>query len=412
MKRFMASGLTFVALLLLFAGRAAAQRSTVTGQVFDLQGKPFAGVNVAIKNDSGLTFSVKTDKNGNFVQAGVPDGTYTVTLTNPQLPQGYSQPFAQDSQNPKPWVINLKEIAAASGGAAADAAAKAFAGMKGHYDAGTAAMNEGDALKKQLASAPADQKADLTTKMNGDYQTALQEYTAAEQGVNAKDTGNHALIWSSIAHADDSLGKYDDASTAYQKAIDLKPAPDYYADMSTALVNQGVAQHDPAVLQQKLSDASAACEKAATAAPAAPAAGANGAPAAPAGGTAAGAGGASGAAAAARCYKNMGIVLNNKGDDLQAVDPLKKAADATPNDAQVWYLLGSAYAGSVQTKTVGDKETYTFDPGTGPALQKCITLDANGPLGTQCKEILDGVNSMGAGISTVVGTPPPSKKKK
>lgn len=416
MKRFLISGVTFFALLLLFAGVAAAQGGNVTGQVLDLQGKPFPNVAVAIKNDSGRTFNTKTDKNGNFIQAGVPDGVYTVTLTSPQLPQPFSQQFQQDSSNEKPWNINLKEIAASSGGAAAaDAAAKAFAGMKGHFDAATAAMNDGDNLKKQLASAPADQKADLTTKMNTDYQTALTEYTAAEQGVGPKDTGNHALIWANIGRADDGISKYDDAATAYQKAIDLKPMPDYYSDLSTAIVNEGVAQHDPAVLQQKISDASAACDKAVALASAAPSSGA-GAPAGTAGAAApaagAGAAAGSGAATGSRCYKNIGIVLSNKGDVQQAIDPLKKAADAAPNDAQVWYLLGSAYAGSVQSKTEGTKEIYTFDPDTGPALQKCMSLDANGPLGAQCKEILDGVNSMGAGISTTVGTPPPAKKKK
>ena len=408
MKRVITSGLTVFALLLLFAGIAAAQGATVTGQVIDLQGKPFANVAVAIKNDSGRTFNTKTDKNGNFVQVGVPDGTYTVTLTSPSLPQPFSMEFQQNSSNAKPWNINLKEIAG-SAGAAADAAAKAFAGMKGHFDAATAAMNDGDALRKQVPTAPADQKADLTSKMSADYQTALTEYTAAEQGVNAKDVGNHALIWDDIGVVDAAMAKYDDAVAAYQKAIDLKPTPGYYSDMSTAIVNQGAAQHDPAVLQQKISDASAACDKAA-ASSATPAPAANGAPAAPAGG-AAPAAGASAATTVARCYKNIGIVLTNKGDDQQAIDPLKKAADAAPNDAQVWFELGSAYAGSVQTKTVGDKELYTFDPGTGPALQKCISLDASGPLGAQCKEILDGVNTMGAGISTTVGTPPAKKKK-
>ena len=407
MKRFIASGLTFFALLLLLAGIAAAQGATVTGQVIDLQGKPFANVAVTIKNDSGRTFNTKTDKNGNFVQVGVPDGTYTVTLTSPSLPQPFSTQFQQNSSSPKPWDINLKEIAG-SAGAAADAAAKAFAGMKAHFDTATAAMNDGDALRKQVPSAPPDQKADLTSKMNADYQTALTEYTAAEQGINAKDVGNHALIWDDMGTVDADMGKYDDAVASFQKAIDLKPMPGYFADMSTAIANQGAAQHDPAVLQQKISDASAACDKAAAASSAAP--GANGAPAAPAGGAAPVAG-ASAATTVARCYKNIGIVLTNKGDDQQAVDPLKKASDGLPNDPQVWFELGSAYAGSVQTKTVGDKETYTFDPETGPALQKCISLDANGPLGAQCKEILDGVNTMGAGISTTVGTPPAKKKK-
>jgi tetratricopeptide (TPR) repeat protein len=408
MKRFIGAGLMVFALLLMFAGRASAQMAAASGQVLDLQGKPFAGVTVTIKSDSGRSFTVKTDKNGNFTQAGVPDGVYTVTLTSPQLPQPFSEQFSLDSGNVKPWNINLKEIAAAAGGGAeADKEKAAFATMKVHFDNATTAISDADALKKQVATATPDQKADLNSQLSAKYQTALTEYTAAEQGVSAKDATNHALIWASIGRTDDALLKFDDAATAYQKAIDLKPMPDYYSDLSTALVNQGASQHDPAVLQQKVTDAAAACDKAVAlasapvpAAPGAPAPAAGAAPAAAAGGATTG----------ARCYKNMGIVLSNKGDLTQAVDPLKKATDANPNDAQAWYLLGSAYVGNVQSKTVGDKEIFTFDPATGPALQKCVDLDPNGGVGGQCKEMIDSVNQMGGGISTTVGTP--TKKKK
>lgn len=407
MKRFMSAGIFFCALLLLFAGNAAAQGSNVTGQIIGIDGNPFPNVTVTIKNDTGRTFTTKTDKNGSFIQVGVPDGVYTVTLSSPQIPQGFTTQFQETGASPQPWNINLKEIAAASGASTKAAADKeAFNSMKTHFDAATAAMSDADALKKQLATATPDQKSDINSKLTADYQTAITEYTAAEQGVNAKDTGNHALIWASIGRADDGTAKYADAATSYQKAIDLKPTADYYSDLSTSLVNVGAAQHDPAVLQQHVTDAAAACEKAiglAGAAPSAPAAGAPGAPAT----------GGGAAVVGERCYKNMGIVLSNKGDLQQAIDPLKKATDTNPKDAQAWFLLGSAYVGSVQSKTEGDKEVFTFDPATGDALQKCVDLDPTGPLGPQCKDMLASVTQMSGGVSTTVGTAPtkPSKKK-
>jgi tetratricopeptide (TPR) repeat protein len=361
-------------------------------------------VTVTIKNDTGRAFTTKTDSKGSFIQVGVPDGVYTVTLTSPQLPSGFTQQFQQVGSNPQPWNINLKEIAAASGATAKAAAdANAFKNMKAHFDAATTAMSDADALKKQLATASADQKPDITSKMNADYQTALTEYTAAEQGVGAKDTGNHALVWASIGRADDATLKFDDAATAYQKAIDLKPEADYYADLSTSLVNAGASQRDPAVRQQKETDASAACDKAVTLATSAPAA-----PGAPSGAAAA-------ATVGARCYKNMGIVLNNKGLGQDAIAPLKKASDINPKDQQTWYLLGSAYVATVQDKTVDGKDIFTFDPGTGDALQKCVDMDASSPLGAQCKEMMDNVTQMSGGVATSVGTKPaaktPPKKK-
>jgi tetratricopeptide (TPR) repeat protein len=401
MKRFIGAGLTFLAFLLLFAGSAAAQGANVTGQIIGLDGNPFPNVTVTIKSETGRTFTTKTDKNGNFIQVGVPDGVYTVTLSSPQLPQGFSTQFQQNSSNPQPWNINLKEIAAASGATGkAEAEKQAFASMKQHFDDATTAMTEADNIKKQLATAPADQKADLTAKMNADYQTALTNYTAAEQGVGAKDTGNHALIWASIGRADDAIGKYDDAATAYQNAITMKPMPDYYSDLSTATVNVGAAQHDPTVLQQKTTDAMGDCDKAVQLANSAPSV-----PGAPAGADA-------GATVADRCYKNIGIVLSNKGDLQQAIDPLTKATTANPKDAQAWFLLGSAYVGSVQSKTEGDKEVFIFDPNTAPALQKCSDLDPTGPLGAQCKDMLASVNQMSGGVSTSVGEKPSKSKKK
>jgi len=404
MKRFISAGLTFFAFLLLLAGSAAAQGNNVTGQVIGLDGNPLPNATITIKNESGRTFTTKTDSKGNFIQVGVPDGVYSVTLTSSAVPQGFTTQFQSGGSN-QPWNINLKEIAAASGASEqAQAEKQAFANMKQHFDAATTAMNNADALKKQLASTPADQKADLTSKMNADYETALTEYTAAEQGVAAKDTGNHALIWASIGRANDATSKYADAATAYQKAIDLKPSADYYSDLSTALVNVATSQHDPAILQQKVSDADAACQKAVTLA--------GSAPAAPAVGGAAASPAQTSTAVASRCYKNMGIVLSNKGDLQQAIDPLKKATDANPKDAQAWFLLGSAYVGSVQSKTEGDKEVFTFDPNTSDALQKCADLDPTGPLGAQCKDMAASVTQMSGGVSTSVGTKPPPKPSK
>ena len=403
MKRLMGAVIICFALILLSAGIAAAQGSNVQGQVIGIDGNPMPNVTVTIKNETGRTFTTKTDAKGNFIQVGVPDGVYTVTLTSPQLPNGFTQQFQQTGTNPQPWNINLKEIAASSGATAKAAAdANAFKNMKAHFDAATTAMSDADALKKQLATVPADQKADLTSKMNADYQTALTEYTAAEQGVGAKDVGNHALVWASIGRADDATLKFEDASAAYQKAIDLKPEPDYYADLSTALVNAGVSQRDPAVRTQKETDAAAACDKAVALASSAPAT-----PGAPGGAAASGAVGA-------RCYKNIGIVLNNKGFGQDAIAPLKKASDANPKDQQTWYLLGSAYVATVQDKTVDGKDIFTFDPGTMDALQKCVDIDATGGLGAQCKEMMDNVTQMSGGVSTSIGTKPtkaPPKKK-
>jgi len=89
-----------------------------------------------------------------------------------------------------------------------------------------------------------------------------------------------------------------------------------------------------------------------------------------------------------------------------------KATQSDPKDAQAWYLLGSAYTGTIDTKQEGDKMTYVIPPGTSDAYQKCIDADPNGPYAPQCKSMLDSLAQMAGGEATTVGARPKATKKK
>jgi cytochrome c-type biogenesis protein CcmH/NrfG len=91
-----------------------------------------------------------------------------------------------------------------------------------------------------------------------------------------------------------------------------------------------------------------------------------------------------------------------------AVEPLQKATQADPKNAQAWYLLGACLVASADYKQVGDKMEVTLKPGTVEAYQKAIDLDPNGPYGQQAKQGLEAVQAMTGGIDTKVG----GKKKK
>jgi predicted Zn-dependent protease len=112
---------------------------------------------------------------------------------------------------------------------------------------------------------------------------------------------------------------------------------------------------------------------------------------------------------AGKCWKNIGIILSNKGDLKDAVPPLQKATQIDVKDAQAWYLLGSAYTGMIDSKQEGDKMVYVIPPGTADAYQKCIDADPTGPYAAQAKSMLDSLTAMGGGESTTVGE---IKKKK
>jgi tetratricopeptide (TPR) repeat protein len=56
----------------------------LTGQIQDTRKQPLAGVEIALfETDNSVTFSAETDKEGKFKFAGLPHGTYQVTISKP-----------------------------------------------------------------------------------------------------------------------------------------------------------------------------------------------------------------------------------------------------------------------------------------------------------------------------------------
>jgi tetratricopeptide (TPR) repeat protein len=382
-----------LAMCLAFAAIAAAQDVRTSGQVLDTEGKPWAGVTVTIKSDVGRTFTLTTDKDGKFSQIGLTPGTYTITFVMLPRLTGYTIQRRLSSGEDNDLSVNFKQVAAQQGPnpeeqKKREEAKSQFTNMKTHVDTGIAALADADEVRKQLKTAAADQKSGLQDKMSGDYQTAITELQQAEQMVGEKDTKNHAVILSNLGVAYNSSAKYDDSIAAYRKAIELNPLPGYYVNLSQALANSAAAQTDPAAATAKIADAGANCDKAA----------ALETPPNPANN--------------ARCWKNIGIVLTNKGNMKDAVAPLQKATTADPKDAQAWFLLGGAYTGMIEPKQEGEKMTYIIPPGATDAYQKCIDTDANGPYAPQCKQGLDGLAALSGGDLTAVGMRPKTEKKK
>lgn len=374
-------------LALLFATMAAAQNTgQIVGNIKNNDGKPYADVSVEIKSpDNGKVFNAKTDKSGMFTQLGVPPGEYVITLTKEKDQLNYSVRFRVETGKDNGFNLNFKEMAGKMGPTAEELKKreedeKLRQTMKQHFDAGMAALNDANTIRPQLKTAPADQKSAIQDKLNTDYQTAITELTQAEQGVLAKDTRAHSTVWSNLGQAYEFSGHYEEAANAFQKAAELAPSAAFYDHLSLNLTNAGAAQKDQKVLEAKVADASAACDKVAALDP----------------------------TQTAHCWKNVGIVLSNTGHLKEALPPLLKATQADPKDPQGWFLLGGAYSGLIETKTVGEKMIYTIPPGTTEAYQKCIDLAPTGPLAGQAKDMLAGLAAMSGGEDTSIG----KKKKK
>lgn len=395
MKRLIPASVV-VALVLVLAGAAAAQyNERIDGQIFDFNGKPYADVTVQMKNtETGQTFTVKTGKDGRFLQIGLKSGIYQITCTNEKNQFKLTETFAVKEPRPgaevgqeNNYVLNLKERAAESAAAHPEEQKKreeqenSFKNMKVHFDAGVAAMNDAEALQKQIREAAADQKAPLRDKRVADCQTAVTEFQQAEQGVGVgpKEAGNHATVLGNLAAAFECAARYEEAAGAFQKAGEFKPTAQSYTGLSTNLAYEATAQNDPKVLEAKLADAGAACDKATAIDP----------------------------SAAAGCWKNLGIVLSNTNHLKDAIAPLQKATATNAKDAQAWFLLGGALTSTIDAKKEGDKDIFIIPPGTAEAYQKCIEVAPDGPYAPQAKAALDELALMGGGLETVI-----SRKKK
>ena len=379
--------LTLAFLLVAISGAHAQGR--VDGTVLGMDGKPFVGATLEFKSaETGQSYTVKTDKDGKYIQLGVTPGMYDVTVVDKGTPV-FTQKFLVKNQVESTLDINLKELAAAQAAAQAAAhpeeakkkedAENKFKDLKIQFEAAKAAMVEATDLRKQVKAAPADQRADLQSKLDADLQTAITAFSKAEQDVGEKDVNNHSTILASLGQAYELSGKHDEAIAAYQKANEIKPNANNFSQISLSQANAAAALPDPKAMHAKLDEAAASCDKAISL----------------------------DLTIASMCWKNLGVVLTNTAHMPEAISPLQKASQADPKDAQIWFLLGNALSNTIDTRQEGEKITYIIPPGTTEAYQKCIDAAPAGPYATQCKSLLDGLAQLSGGEETKV-----SKKKK
>ena len=258
---------------------------------------------------------------------------------------------------------------------------------KPHFANGNRAMQDAQAIRQQLQAGTNDQKTALLTKMKADYQTAITEYEQALQETGVKDeNGVHVIgligvirnslmsrqkavdmlvqdkdlpvILSNLGLAYGGVGEYQEAITMLQQAAILKPAAGTYMELGTDLAQVG-----------KVPEATAACDKVLTVDPAAK-------------------------NMQSGCYKNVAIVLTNKGDLADAITPLQKATQLNPQDALPWKLLGDALTNSITSKSEDGKRVYVIHPGTIEAYQRYLRLEPNGPYAGQVQAAVEGLTRL------------------
>lgn len=347
----------------------------IAGSVVDFDGKPWPGLGVQIKNDQGATQDAKTDAEGKFTFVNLRSGKYLVTFLVPNMAKPYEAVTEVHSGDTANVNINFKEIleknnpeAAAKYKAQKEEQSKST-GMKEHYNAGVAFLDQERLAKTDQSKAPADQRDAAKQKVTDLSNKAVAEFQEAQKLAGEKDP-NQAVFWARLGEAYDLAGRNDEAINAYKQAVAAKPdTASYYNNLGNVLGRTG-----------KIDEAQAAYQKSAELDP----------------------------ANAALAWRNFGISLYQAGRMQEAVEPLQKSAALDPKNAQTFYLLGACLVASADYKQVGDKMEVTLKPGTVEAYQKAIELDPNGPWGKQAKDGLEQVQQLTGGIEMKTGT----KKKK
>jgi tetratricopeptide (TPR) repeat protein len=363
------------AMLCVLAPRAAAQNDgAIRGQILDVVGKPWVGITVQIVSDQGTKSESKTDKDGNYAFRYLRGGIYSIFLVLPGQAKPYDEKCQVTGGTETRKDFNFKDIVAQQPAAAEQAKKQdeektKFEGMKTHFAAGNALIEQERTLKTDLQKATPDQRDALKQKLTDLSNQAATEYQAAQKSVAPTDPNQH-LFWEKLGEAYDLAGRNDEAIQAYQQAIVVKPdVPGDYNNLGNVLARAG-----------KIDEAKAAYTKSAELDP----------------------------PNAAMAWRNFGISLYNANRLGDAVEPFQKSVELDPKNAQTWYLLGASLVYKMTTKKVGDKEEVVLAPGTVDAYKKALELDPDGQWGTQAKLGLEQLQLMAPGIDMKVNV----KKKK
>ena len=188
-----------VALASVLAPRASAQNDgVISGKILDVEAKPWATLPIQAVSDQGNKFDSKTSPDGTFTIRNLRSGVYQVNVILPPPNQPFVvQVRVQSGGEPARVDLNFKEEQAkqlASQGAEAVAARKKqedekqkFQGMKAHFDAGAALLDQVKTAKADLAKATPD-KRDAAKQQVVDLSTkAATELEAAKTSAPEKD---------------------------------------------------------------------------------------------------------------------------------------------------------------------------------------------------------------------------------
>ncbi len=350
--------------LLLCAGAAWAQTSSLEGDVKGEDGQPLRGAQVRIeRQDIKGTYRTKTDKKGHYFHAGLPLGSYTIILEVDGKDRDRVQGVRTRLGDPTAINFDLhaqkqKQQALAHAAETGQLTDEQKREMSPEQRAAMERqMKDRQAqLGKQKALNDAFNAGTEATKTKN-YQAAVDAFVKATE----LDPKQH-VVWASLADAYLNFAATKTGAEqeqlnakcmeAWNKALELKlDDAAYHNNYALALVRM-----------KKIPEAQAELTKAAQLDP----------------------------ASAGKYYYNLGAVLVNSGQLEPAGEAFKKAIEASPNYGPAQYQYG-IYLISKATTTPDGK--IVPPPGTKEAFQKYLDLEPNGPYAESAKGMIASIES-------------------
>ena len=260
---------------------AAAQTGQVRGKVTDAESKPVEGAKVTIQQlDNNTKFEVKSKKNGEFMQIGLPPGQYKITAEKDGLSASKTSRISLDMAEVN---LTLTKGGAAAEGVSKEDRAKAEAKVAG--------------IKAAYAEAAA-----LTNA--GKHDEAIAKFNEV-----LKEVPKCGECYMGIGLANTNKKDYPAAEAAFKQVLTLDPnSADAYNGLATIYNDQ--KQFD------KAKEMSAEAMKRA--------------PAGAAGG-------------GADAMYNAGVIAWNANDFAKAAENFAAAVAANPNHGEAHFMLGQAY---------------------------------------------------------------------
>ena len=346
---------------LLFSGVSFAQVGAIAGKVIGEDGQPLKDALVKIeRTDVRGNYKVKTKKKGEYFHAGLPLGTYKVSVEVNGAVMDSVNGVRVGIGDPTNIDFDLAEMkrkqqaaSAAAGGAAPAASDDQLRSMSPEerkaYEESLKQRQQQISKNKELNESF---NAAMVAKEMGDLPKAIESFKAA----GAIDPEQH-VVWANLADVQLSLAQKstgdartqlaEDAIVSYDKAIALQPTSGpYMHNKGLALVRVG-----------KLDEGKAALVKAAELEP----------------------------ANAGKYYFNLGAVMINSNNTEGAVEAFRKATEVDPKYAEAYYQLGTALVGKAEMKEDG---TIVPVAGTVEAFKKYVELTPGGPNAEAAKSMI------------------------